>query len=455
MKIKEVEKNGRKFLKLELFPVKQKKQIFYLAKMPALELIRLYTVEPAKYDIPKQLAFAAKFKDDESYYDYLINEDRKRIDEKPFERKESTERIGQIADFLNKQEYALFPNTIIVSCDLINSYLDADADADFLNIKNIETVLDEYPNYSYLEKLNGEVHLYIPSKENTILVIDGQHRIKGLAKSNVKDNYDLLVSFIIDVDKSVLAQLFYTINYTQKPVNKSLLYHLSGEFSYELNEIKFMHEAVKILNEIDTSPFFKRIKMLGTIPHELPPAEKSKVTVSQAFLIDWLLGAITKVKDGKSIYPPIFLYFYRNEKYQIEIIRFLIKFFNAIKQIDSLEWDDPNVSLASKTIGVGALIRVMYFLFVEMFVNEFHNDPSKMKAVTTEAIVNNLKGIQTVDFKKNGSFSEAGGIAGVNILKECIIERVTYFKAKKYAQFIIEYKKNFLEPFRSWLAKHT
>lgn len=454
MEIKKIKKFERDFIKLEILPVTQKAQTFYIGKLPAKEFLKLYTVEPAEYNIEKQIKIAEKFQDEDSYYKYLIQPSEKKIAKREFERKESKTRIKEIKKFLETEKYALFPNTIIVSCDLINNYLDNAPDTKFDTLGDSKEIFDERPNLSFLEKSKEGIYIYVPCVEKSILIIDGQHRVRGLelAEPKVSNDYELLISFIIDFDKSVLARLFYTINYTQKSVNKSLLYQLSGEFSYELTETKFMHESVKILNEIEKSPFYKRVKMLGTIPKDISKKDKQNMTVSQAFLIDYLVGTISEKKAlSRSIYQPIFLYYYKKEKEQIEIIRFLIKYFNAIKQIRKKDWNNPEKSIICKTIGVGAFIRVLYFLYIKMFIHEFKSDPQKIKDIKMEDLIEKLKGIEKVNFDKTGEFGGVGSAGSLNKLMEKLIESISYFEIDKYKEFLKIYKVKYLNPFKDWL----
>ena len=322
--------HNKEFIKLKVSPVKQKGKIFYVGILTANNFLKLFTVEPAEYDLNEQLALADKFPDDQEYFEQLINKKRNQIDTKEFQRKENRERVNKISQFLNEEEYPLFPNTIITTCVLYKNSPNFNTPIGGLLEDQIHEMYES--TFALLEEKGKINYLYIPNKKNSLLVIDGQHRLKGLQKSNnnVIDNYELLVSFILEYDRSVIANLFYTINYTQKSVNKSLLYHLMGEFSNELNEITFMHETVKLLNVAEISPFRKRIKILGYVPQELTQDEKEKVTLSQAFLVDYLSPTISS-QSKNSIHQPIFLYYFKRGKDQIEIIRFIIKFFSAIK----------------------------------------------------------------------------------------------------------------------------
>jgi len=449
MMTEKVTRFGKEFLKVELMSQSQKGKRFYVGKIPTKHFLELFTVEPAEYDIEEQTALAREFPDDKGYYEYLIRSLKKKIETRAFERKEEKSRISQISNFLNTEEYALFPNTIIVSCDLINDVLNIPEGTRFEDLEEFKDVLDENPLFSFLDSSGENSHLYIPYLRNSILIIDGQHRVKGLqeAKKEITDNYDLLVSFIIGYDRAVIAKLFYTINYTQKSVSKSLLYHLSGEFSSELDEMTFLHETVKIINELDYSPFYRRIKMLGSIPGNIPKEEKRIMTISQAFLIDYLKMTISK-SAVRSIYQPIFLHYYENKNLQIEIIRFLLKYFSAVRNVKKQDWNDPEGSVICKTIGVGALIRVLHFLFVKMFVDEFQKDPLRIKKVTTRDLISKLYGIQQIDFSKEGEFGGVGSAGSLNRLKEKIIEGMAYFETDSYGDFLVKYKDKYLPLFK-------
>lgn len=443
----------KQFLKLQLIPVRQKGKQFYISIVPAKYLLEIYTVEPAEYDINRESAIANSFKDDEEYFDYLVNEDKKRIDTKAFERKESINRIKEIKKFLEDEEYALFPNTIIVTCDLINDIYDVPDYLEFEGLFKLQNFnISEIGNLAYLEKRQGEYFLYIPYQSNSVLVIDGQHRLKGLkeADESIKDNYELLVAFILQFDRPIVAKLFYTINYTQKSVNKSLLYHLSGEFSREIDIITFWHEAVKILNEVKHSPFYRRIRMLGIIPQNLSQGEKELMTLSQAFLIDYLKETTSEYAK-KSIHQPIFLYYYKNRDLQIEIIRFLIKYFKAVAEIMKEEWNSPKTSIISKTIGVGALIKVLHFLFIMILFDEFNGDLHEIMKVNKEFLISKLDGIKNVDFSTTGAYGGVSGAGSINKLKKDMVENIKYFSAKNYEEFLKEYRESYLIRFKKLL----
>lgn len=447
--------NNRKYLDVELVSINQKDKIFYVGKIKARDLLEIYTVRPARYDFEKNISMAKSFPSEQDYYNHLISQNKQTISDRDFQRKYSETRVNDISKFLNNEEYAFFPNTIIVNCELINDVEAYDLE-ESTGLDSFRNILDPPSHLSLLYTDNSKNKLLVPFTKDAILIIDGQHRIEGLkkAKDDIIDNYELLLAFIIGYDRSVIAQQFYTINYEQKPVNRSLLYHLMGEFSTELDELTFFHKVVKALNELEISPFYKRIKMLGVAPQNMSADDKKLLSISLAFLIDALIKSISK-NSTRSIYQPIFRYYYVHEKYQIEIIRVLLNYFSAVKDIVP-NWANPSESLASKGMGVGALIKTLQLLFPIIFVREWNKDPSKIQQLDKNSFLSYLKGLENVDFSKNGPFGGSGSAGSINKIKETIVENVDYFDETDYSEFEYNFKKEggVLSQFKSWIDNH-
>lgn len=444
----------KEYIKLDLLPIYQKGQVFFLSKINAKELLHIYTVRPAKYDLKKHTSQYHTYSDDQEYYEHLIQLDKKKINDKDFQRDENPNRVNKIAKFLENEEHPFFPNTIIATCDLANDnemvHLENNTDLD----EAILSTVNEHDYESFLFEQNQKYTICIPYLEDSILIIDGQHRLKGLEKASAKiqENYELILSLIVGFDRSVVAQLFYTINYEHKSVNKSLLYHLTGEFSSELDDLTFMHYVVKVLNEIPESPFFEKIKMLGVNPKNATIVQKRKLTISQAFLIDYLIKTISR-SSVRSIYQPIFLYYYENEHIQIEIIRFIIKYFNAVKSLKRKDWEDASYSVLSKGLGVAALIRVMHLLFVKLFIDEWDQNPENIKRVNVEHLTIKLDGLQNVDFTREGIYAGSASGGSINKLTQEIVEKIDFFDNDDYSTFLEKYKSNYLETFKDWIVK--
>jgi len=413
-------------LKVELLQVSQGGKSFFVGVIPATFFLEVYTVNPVKYDFEKETSLMETFSDMEDYFVKSLAEKQKTMDSKGFQRVHDKKRAREIAKFLDEEEYPFFPNSIIATLDLDSHHkYEADEDEELF-----ENKLNENKDFSFLKEENDKFEIYLTRRKNSILIIDGQHRLEGLKKAGaIKDDYDLLVSFLLDYDRSVIAKQFYTINYSQKSVNKSILYHLTGEFSQDLDEITFLHEVVKLLNETNKSPLCRRIKMLGSAPKYLDKEIKKKMTLSQAFLIDYLIYSI-KDRKANSVIQPIFKYYYDKSKY--DIVRFLISYFTAIKKVFP-EWDDPENSILSKTIGVGALLKVLNFLFLKIFFDAgLDRNPEKISDMKSDFLVKKLEGINNTDLAHFSGGSSAGT---VNQLKVMMLENINYFEFDNYTDY--------------------
>lgn len=450
-----ISNNGKEYLKVELLEVNQKQKSFFLAKIKASDFLKTYTVRPAQYDLEKHISLASSFDADDQYYSHLITEDKKNLKEKDFQRDPNDTRINRIESFLTSEEYAFFPNTIIANCELINDWEDYNLDEnsseeDFFAIEN-------KPHFLSFIRNNGSTPiLYIPYISNSVLVIDGQHRLVGLGKmeESFKENYDLIVAFIIGFDRSIIAKQFYTINYEQKPVNKSLLYQLTGEFTNEINELSFMHNVVKLLNEINNSPFQGRVKMLGKTPKNLPQQLKDKLSISQAFLIDSTIRLISSKAKG-SIYSPVFLKYFKNKEEHIHIIRILARYFNAVKEIHP-KWENPNESIISKGMGVTALIKVFNLLFPIIFIREMDLNWEKMTNIKTEDFVRILNGLGNVNFNSDGPYGKTGSAGSILKIKDDILHNLSYINNPVNIKiFEDEIKRDYIDKFNSILNQLT
>ena len=136
---------------------------------------------------------------------------------------------------------------------------------------------------------------------------------------------------------------------------------------------------------------------------------------------------------------------------QIEIIRFLIRYFKAVSEIMKEEWNSPRTSIISKTVGVGALIKMLHFLFIKILFDEFDGDLDKIVKIDTEFFIQKLDGIKNVDFSTSGAYGGVGSAGSVNKLKKELIEKIKYFSAENYDNFLKEYKQKYLEEFKQLL----
>lgn len=214
-------------------------------------------------------------------------------------------------------------------------------------------------------------HMRIQNRPNVASILDGQHRIAGLATA--KFQFDSPVVVFLDMDLEEQALTFATINLTQTKVNRSLAFDLY-DFAKTRSPQKTCHQVARLLNSEDGSPFLRRIKLLGVAT----PGIKSE-TITQALVVDRLLELITAnpmadrdaLRRGKRIswstsdevQRPLRRFFV--EERDELIARNLWNFFSAVQD----RWPDAwNVGgpglILNRTTGFTALMRLFRRAYV-------------------------------------------------------------------------------------------
>ena len=127
-------------------------------------------------------------------------------------------------------------------------------------------------------------------------VIDGQHRIEGL-RGYEGERFQVNISVFIGADTPDQAAIFSTVNLAQTKVNRSLVFDLFDVAKAKSPE-RLTHNVVVALDRAENSPFYKRIKRLGTATHGRDGIE----TLTQATVVSPLLdyisgGKIQLLKD--------------------------------------------------------------------------------------------------------------------------------------------------------------
>lgn len=275
-------------MKIPFIKVNQKGETFFICKMNAK-------------DLKEHINF--EFRD--PYFDYKSQKDRfndeKRVEvlqrkglniqinNKSAQRKLQVDKINSIKRFLEENETNFFPNSILLSLNIIE-------DEDNEIIEKLES-----------EEI-GEITL---SGDNKFNIIDGQHRLAGIFASNknILDNFEIAVVLLVDVSVSYATKIFLDINENQTSVNKSLVYDLYGSIDDEsINDIRKIHMICEKLYKNNNSPLYKQIKMLGV----------GSGAISQAFFIDSVLEALKECNldklSAQEIYSEVFTYFRAYQK---------------------------------------------------------------------------------------------------------------------------------------------
>lgn len=181
-------------------------------------------------------------------------------------------RVMELHKYVNFID-ATFPGTIIVSVE--NDYGMFDEQSGEVIVSNTK-LGDDTPTMMLRQVAR---------------VIDGQHRIAGLEGFNPAEgrrNFDVMVAFFIGSDISDQAYVFATVNLEQTKVNKSLAYDLFS-LAKSRSPYKTCHNIAVALDQLDTSPFYRRIKRLGTSEED-----RSGETLTQATFVHGLVGYISK-----------------------------------------------------------------------------------------------------------------------------------------------------------------
>ncbi|WP_348266194.1 DGQHR domain-containing protein [Edaphobacter sp. DSM 109919] len=211
------------------------------------------------------------------------------------------------------------------------------------------TVLDNertFPNAitlaSNVKTLNFDGrNLTLPDKTK-FLVVDGQHRLWAQNFSNKEANYACIVH--LDKSEKEMAELFLEINDNQKRVPSSLRWDLVRLVQPNGDESAIMaSELVFELVERKDSPFYYAIDLTG---------EQKDVSIKQGSLAPEIKTLITKTKKAHSD-----LGF---EAYA----GLLIRFFTAVKSLDTKGWGDTDSTFYKARI-LRALLRVLTELILK------------------------------------------------------------------------------------------
>lgn len=204
-------------------------------------------------------------------------------------------------------------------------------------------------------------------------IIDGQHRVDGLSAFNGQ-KFEVNVSIFVGVDIATQANIFATVNLAQTKVNRSLAYDL---LAYEnlRSPQKVAHHIAVALDRLDYSPFYERIKRLGSAT----PGRKNE-TITQAAMVESILDLTSKdpMTDRNSFFHRIRIslptegelerYPFRQmflEKQDDKITQILLNYFTAVREKWPQSWDDLDRkgNVLPKTNGLKALMRFLKVIY--------------------------------------------------------------------------------------------
>lgn len=354
-----------------------------------------------------------------------------------FQRQLSNKKLREIQEYLQEEiaqiekgkSLGMFPSSVIL---YNRSYELDDLELNDVNeeITDKDEVIltEEIISNSYKSDLdccfyipnssNGDLYtLYIPNNQDTTLIVDGQHRFFGtkMLYSKLKDpetkkiveNFEFIITYLVGFDIYEVGQIFATVNFNQKPVNRSLYYDIFGSAPQTdregnlQNDIRLAHDLVLHLNNNETSPINSMIKLLG----------KGYGMFSQAFFVFNMLRVFkTGIWDSYLID-----YVNDGEEYK-NIAKFMKAYFQAIQEAYPSSWPekiDKNEELVysayyyqfvlCKTTGLGAFFRLIKHIYPKV-----ENDPTKYKSEILNILTKIGDEEAKIIFAKTGPFGGAG-----------------------------------------------
>jgi DNA phosphorothioation-associated DGQHR protein 1 len=280
----------------------------------------------------------------------------------------TVERLRTIADYIDRYDSS-FPNSVILAANL------KEEDG------NIEE--DQKSRWYITENKDCDSYtLMIPSSRKLAAIIDGQHRLFAFRfADSSRLSVQLICSIFVDLPKPFQAQLFATINSTQKPVDKSLTYELFGYNIAEEPERYWSPDKLAVflarkLNVEDGSPFKGKITIapLNDFAVETssgsPPWKISMATVVEGILR--LVSSNPKRDTNRLLTPrpnersvlqrmiPQDRSVLRSEYLESndQLIYLIVR--NFLEASHKAFWEHvPSESFITKTVGVQALFDVL------------------------------------------------------------------------------------------------
>lgn len=362
---------------------------------------------------------------------------KKNSDSKEFQRQLSSKKLKEIQEYLQEEiqqieknkSLGMFPSSVILYNrsyeldDLILEGVDEKLSDKEEVILTEEIISNSYTNYLnccfYIpDNSNSDLYkLYIPNNPDTTLIVDGQHRFFGtkllydrLSEPKIKkivEDFEFIITFLVGFDIYEVGQIFATVNFNQKPVNRSLYYDIFGSAPQTdregnlQNDIRLAHDLALHLNNSETSPINSMIKLLG----------KGYGMFSQAFFVSNMLRVFrTGIWNH-------FLIDYINEgKEYKNIAKFMKAYFQALQECYPTSWPVKTNKggqlvyssyyydyILCKTTGLGA-----YFRLIKHIYPEVKENPENFK----DNIISIFKRLSDKDaeviFSKKGVYGGSG-----------------------------------------------
>lgn len=323
-------------------------------------------------------------------------------------------RLEPIASYLNRTD-AAFPNAIILAANYriedgrLEDAEDGGADGD-MGTDTTSAGTDR--RWQITEAGDGCYTITIPTADKLAAIIDGQHRLFAFAKARPeRRSMSLICSVFLDLPKPYQAQLFATINSTQKPVDKSLTYELFGYNIIEEPEERWSPDKLAVfltrrLNTEAGSPLEGRVVIAPKKDEVLQQlAAGTTWKVSTAVVVEGVMRLFTTnpkhdsarlldetrknriaLSDGRKDRSPL-----RSAYLEGNDIAIYTLVLNYLRACHDLFWSQaPDGSFITKTIGVQALFDILR--------TKLAKPAFESRTISVDYFADQLAGADTIDF---------------------------------------------------------
>ena len=344
-------------------------------------------------------------------------------------------RLTEIAAYLGRTD-ASVPNSIILASNYDRATgFDQDELEDMWATEDT-TERDPTKQWTVTPQDDGTYRLRIPTPGKLAAIIDGQHRLFAFAKTDVDvtRGINLLCSIFLDLPKPLQAQLFATINSTQKRVDRSLTFELFGYNVADEREEFWTPDklAVFFARKLATnfeSPLRGKILVAPKRDASLQAlASDAEWHVSTAVIVDGIIRLIssnpkrdsnkmnadasrtrTSLKSGPKDRSPL-----RDAYVNGNDALIYTAVLNYLKACDLVFWNKvASGSFIVKTVGVQAVFDVL---------RKLAGDAYKDRDVSTQYFTNKLNRAQHIDFADD-RFQNASG-SGRTFIRRCIEDEI-------------------------------
>ena len=423
-------------LLLDIIEVKQRVGSYYITSIKAKDLLAISSVDRMR----------------------MVKEGNEIASYLGIQRRLDDSRVKKISEYVKGRD-ASFPTSILLSItEECAEIIETDTG---LKIK-----LKEFSQREIEEKIDNQIILG-SCRDNYMhggiaKILDGQHRLAGLAyaiksldntqlnlfKDETNEellnrllNFELNVSMFIGYDIHEQAKLFGVVNLAQTKVNKSLVYNLE-EYSKARSPQRICHNIAKILDQSEKSPFYQRIKMLGT----KTCGRIYNEPLTQSTFVEALISLISKnpekdrdilnrkylfQKGNLEVYSElekekyIFRDFFETEK-DGEMLDVIWNYFAAIKNKWPEAWENVDNSLLPKNNCFRAFIR-----FLKDNYNNLTNIKNKgIPSVDEFTVLFEGLEIKDEDFNSNNDIFPRGD-GGMSKFYKYLSGKITYAELKQ------------------------